>query len=321
MSACILRLGFLTWLASCLAAILISWLARQLPPSEQVVFVGRASSQLQLMIADLSRGMRATLSAAGGDVAQPSVSPHSREVVYVSRAGGDAELYALRPGEAAPRQLTANDYDDSHPQWSPEGASILFQSEPQGVAQFFLMDADGANRRRLSFNESDFSRPSWSPDGRALAYDAGGDIFVFDIASRSSRSLTHDEYGAYDEYWDAQAVWSPDGGTIVYDSFREGSWNLHQLELASGQVRALTPAGRDEQHATFTNQPGQIAYQSVTKFPGLLFLLDLDRPSNQRALTIPPDYGSPLHLLFGNFKALAPAGIDVLEPAWMRNPR
>lgn len=76
----------------------------------------------------------------------------------------------------------------------------------------------------------------------------------------------------------------------------------------------MTPAGRDEQGAAFTNQ-------SATQFPGLLFLLDLDRPSDQRALTIPPDYGSPLHLLFGNFKALTPDGIDVLEPDWLRNPR
>ncbi len=76
----------------------------------------------------------------------------------------------------------------------------------------------------------------------------------------------------------------------------------------------MKPESRDEQQATFTNQPGQIAYQSVTKYPGLLFLLDLDRPSDQRALTIPPDYGSPLHMLFGNVQALALDGIDVLEP-------
>lgn len=320
MSAYILRYGFLIWLATFVALVLISWLAPRLPPSEQVVFVARTSSQRQLMIADLSRGMRAALSAAGGDAYQPSISPHSQEVVFASGAGGDAELYALQPGETAPRQLTDNAFDDSHPQWSTDGASILFQADPQGVAQLFLMDANGGNRRQLSFNETDFSRPAWSPDGRSLVYDAGGDIFTYDIASGASRALTHDGYGAYDEYRDAQALWSPDGSTIVYDSFREGSWNLYQLDLASGLVRALTSGGRDEQHATFTNQPGQIAYQSVTKIPGLLFLLDLKRPSNQRALTIPPDYGSPLHLLFGNVPALSLDGIDILEPDWLRNP-
>ena len=316
----ILRFGFPIWLATCLALVLISWLAPQLPPGELAVFVARASGRRHLMIADLSRGMRATLTAAGDDVFQPSISPRSRQVVYASRAGGDAELYSLRPGEAAPRQLTDNAHDDSHPQWSPDGASILFQADPQGVAQFFLIEANGGNRRQISFNQTDCFRPSWSPDGRSLVYDAGGDILVYDIASMTSRALTHDGHGAYDEYRDPHALWSPDGGTIVYDSFREGSWNPYQLDLASGRVRALTAGGRDEQHATFTNNPGQIAYQSVTEIPGLLFLLEMDRPSEQRVLTIPHDIGSPLHLLFGNVQALALDGIDLLEPDWLRNP-
>ena len=314
------RLWILTLPASMAVLAFATMAAPYIAASEQVVFIARASGKLQLMIADLSRGKRATLTPAGVDVFQPSVSPHSREVVYASRAGGDAELYVLRPGDAEPRQLTDNAYDDSYPQWSPDGKSILFQADPQGIIQFFLMNADGTDLRQLTFNETDFARPSWSPDGRSLVYDSGGDIFIYDIASRTSQPLTHDAHGEYHEYWDAQAVWSPDGGAIVYDTFREGSWNLYQLDLANGRVRALTPAGRDEQGATFTNQPGQIAYQSVTKFPGLLFLLDLDRPSAMRALTIPPDFGSPLHLLFGNSQALALDGMDILEPDWLRHP-
>ena len=314
------RFGFLTLLTSLLTATVAIVVATRLPASAEVVFVARASGQLQLMIADLSRGMRANLTKADGAFSQPSISPHSREVVFTSRAGGDAELYAVLPGEAAPRQLTDNAYDDAHPQWSPDGETIVFQADPQGVVQFFLIDADGANRRQLTSNEIDYARPAWSPDGRSLVYDTGGDIYIYDMSSGTSRALTHDEYSRYDEYWDAQAVWSPDGGTIVYDSFRDGSWNLYELTIASGLVRALTPAGRDEQHATFTNQPGQIAYQSVTKFPGLLFLLNLTHPSDQRALTIPPDYGGPLHLLFGNRQALTLEGTDILEPDWLRNP-
>ena len=314
------RLSILTLLTSLLAATLALEAATTLPARAEVVFVARASGQLRLMIADLSRGMRAALTKADGAFSEPSISPHSREVVFTSRAGGDAELYALRPGEAKPRQLTDNAYDDAHPQWSPDGEAILFQADPQGVAQFFLIDADGTNKRQLTTNETDYARPAWSPDGRSLVYDAGGDIFIYDITSGTSQALTHDEYGHYDEYWDAQAVWSPDGGTIVYESFREGSWNLYKVDIASSRVQALTPAGRDEQHATFTNQPGQIAYQSVTKFPGLLFLLDLSHPSNQRALTIPLDYGSPLHLLFGNRQALTLEGTDILEPDWLRPP-
>lgn len=314
------RISILILFASLLALTLVTSTSFLLPASEQVVFVARASGQLQLMIADLSRSLRARLAPSIADVMQPSVSARSAEIVFASGAGGDAELYLLKPGEAAPRQLTNNAYEDSHPQWSPDGEAILFQANPQGVVQFFLIDANGGSLRQLTFNETNIARPSWSPDGESLVYDAGGDIFAYDIASGASLALTSDEFGAYDQYWDAQAVWSPDGGAIVYDSFREGSWNLYRLDVASGQISALTPAGRDEQHATFTNKPGQIAYQSVTKFPGLLFLLDLERPSHQRALTIPPDFGASLHLLFGNRRALSLDGIDILEPDWLRKP-
>ncbi|MDE2747389.1 MAG: DPP IV N-terminal domain-containing protein [Chloroflexota bacterium] len=309
----ILRLSVMSLPASLGFVLLASALAPQLAAGEQAVFVARVSGQLQLTIADLSRGLRAALPQAGGDVFQPSISPHSGELAFASRSGGDAELYLLRLGDGAPRQLTDNSFDDLSPEWSPAGDAIVYQANPRGVHQFFLIDADGGDPRQLSFNETDYNRPSWSPDGSALVFDAGGDIFIYDIASGASQALTRDEY------WDAQAAWSPDGGTIVYDSFRDGSWNLVQLDLASGRASPLTPAGRDEQGATFTNQPGQIAYQSVTKFPGLLFLLDLDRPSAMRALSIPPESGSPLHMLFGNAKALTLEGIDVLEPDWLRN--
>ena len=130
---------------------------------------------------------------------------------------------------------------------------------------------------------------------------------IYDIASRESRALTRDDF------WDAQPAWSPDGETIIYDSYRGGRWNLYKFELGSGRVSALTSPDRDEQHATFTNQPGQIAFQSVTRFPGRLFVMDTDGSWAVRTVEIPPNTGSHLHLLFGNRAAL---DID-----WTRHPR
>ena len=81
------RLWILTLPASLAVLAFATMAAPYIAASEQVVFIARASGKLQLMIADLSRGKRATLIPAGVDVFQPSVSPHSREVVYASRAG------------------------------------------------------------------------------------------------------------------------------------------------------------------------------------------------------------------------------------------
>ena len=79
---------------------------------------------------------------------------------------------------------------------------------PAGRRPILLIDAKGANRLQLSFNETDYFRPSWSPEGRSLVYDAGGDMFIFDIASGTSRALTM-MVAAPMTYKDAQASWSP----------------------------------------------------------------------------------------------------------------
>ncbi|MCY3833273.1 MAG: hypothetical protein OXG85_09655 [Chloroflexi bacterium] len=310
----IARLSILTVLVNLGFILVARGAAPHISASEQVVYVASVSGRQQLRIADLTRGISARLAPDFADALQPNISPRTRDLVFASRRGGDAELYWLRLGDSAPRQLTDNNYDDLNPEWSPDGEWIVYQANPGGIHQFFLIDAAGEKRRQLTFNETDYARPSWSPDGRALVYDAAGEIFVYELASASSRALTNDEY------WDAQAAWSPDGAAIVYDSFRGGSWNLYRLDTATGLVSALTPPGRDEQGASFTNQPGRIVYQSVTKFPGLLFLMDLADPDAFRAISVPPAFGAPLHALFGNGKALALDGVDILAPNWLLNP-
>ena len=308
-----LRSSLLLW-PLCLAFALFAEAAMPLlPPSERAVYVAGISGRRQLMISDLSWIISMDLPPFTGDVFQPSVSPDGREVVFAANSDGDRELYSLKLGEGEPRKLTDNDHEDLHPQRSPDGKWIVYQSNPDGIYQFFLLDSRSGNARRLTDNEVAFARPAWSPDGKALAYDSAGEIMIYDIASRESRALTRDDF------WDAQPAWSPDGETIIYDSYRGGRWNLYKFELGSGRVSALTSPDRDEQHATFTNQPGQIAFQSVTRFPGRLFVMDTDGSWAVRTVEIPPNTGSHLHLLFGNRAALDIDWTDILEPEWLRH--
>ena len=301
------------WLLSAVGALLVQVATPYLPPGERVAFVASIGGRRQLMFSDLTRRISFDLPPFTGDAFQPSASPDGRELVFAADLDGDSELYALRLGDSQPRQLTDNDYEDLHPQWSPDGKSIVYQSNPNGVYQFFLFDAASGTSSQLTFNDAAFGRPSWAPDGKALAYDSAGEIIVYDIASGESRALTQGES------WDVQPVWSPVGDTIVYDSYRGGGWNLYKIELASGQISALTDPDRDEQHATFTNQPGQIAFQSVTRFPGRLFLMNIDGSWAVRTVEIPPDAGSPLYLLFGRRDVLDVDWTDILEPDWLRH--
>ncbi len=312
MAKSLMRLLLILWLIGSVTAMGVVALAALLPPRDGAVFVAGMQGRRQLMQADLALGLSVRLPPADGDAFQPSVSPTTRELAFAAYSDGDSELWRLRPGDAAPQQLTQNSYDDRHPQWSPDGRRIAFQANPGGVFQLFEMDVASGVTRQLTRGELAAASPHWSPDGARLAYDAGGEIHIYDFENGKSHALTSDAH------WDAHPVWSPAGDAIVYDSLRDGSWNLYRLDPATKDIKALTPPGRDEQHASFTRIEGQIVYQSVTRFTGSLFLLELNDPTRQRAHAIPPDIGAAMHLLFGHRAPLTPAWTDILEPAWLR---
>lgn len=307
----IVRRWLLTlWFGSLLAVAGVIALAPLLSPAEVAVFVASIQGRRQLMLADLAWGISAALPPHDRDVFQPSATG-SGELLFAAYREGDSELYRLRLGEGAPEQLTDNAFDNLHPQWSPAGGLIAYQANPSGAFHIFILDVANGETRQLTSGAGGFANPHWSPAGDRLAFDAAGEIYIAALNSGRRRALTADEH------WDAHPVWSPAGDSIVYESFQDGSWNLKRIDLASGEISALTPPGRDEQHASFT-QRGQLVYQSVTRFVGELFLLNIEKPAQQRARAVPPGYGAPLQLLFGNGAALKPRWSDILEPEWLR---
>ncbi len=72
------------------------------------------------------------------------------------------------------------------------------------------LKAAGSEPRELDFGPGNQSRPRFSPDGKRLAYQAGGQIWILDLASGAKRQLTQMSGGASNQ------VWSPDGNTLAF---------------------------------------------------------------------------------------------------------
>jgi len=68
----------------------------------------------------------------------------------------------------------------------------------------------GGEAKELNLGVGSQSRPRLSPDAKRLAYLAGGQVWIVDLASRETRQLTQLAGGA-----DAQ-TWSPDGKWIAF---------------------------------------------------------------------------------------------------------
>lgn len=83
------------------------------------------------------------------------------------------------------------------------------------------------------------SRGTWmsadvSPDGQKVAFDLLGDLYEVPLGGGEARRLSG---GAA---WDQDPRYSPDGGQLLFASDRGGNQELHILDLATSEVRALT---------------------------------------------------------------------------------
>lgn len=194
----------------------------------------------------------------------PVISPDGTEVIFLATRNlfsYDMYLADARTGEIK-RKLVSEDSDphfdalrflDSAGTWSPDGQRFAFVVAARGDNEIAVVNVRTRDieRRYTVDGVGAILNPSWSPDGRSLVFagSAGGlaDLYLLDVESGRSRKLTDDRYA------DFQPTWSPDGKTIAFASDRgagdtltaltRASMNIWSLDVASGQVRELVPAG------------------------------------------------------------------------------
>lgn len=188
------------------------------PDGRWVVFSSERTGDASLFVLDLERGGEPRLLVRGlGMQDQATISPDAGTLVFVSTHGGDADLYSLPflPQETqeieAAQNLTRHPGGDFRPAFSPDGEWIAFSS-----------DRDGAPYRLPTI---------------PFAIQKDGDVYLMNAGGGDVERVT-DAPG-----WDGSPSWSPGGESLLFYSERGvgGSYQVHSLELASGEITAVTP--------------------------------------------------------------------------------
>ncbi len=136
------------------------------------------------------------------------------------------------------------------PSWSSAEDRIAFESSGQLV----VIPSSGGAPVNLPTGAA--HNPAWSPDGAMLAYDAGGRIWVLDLALLSARPIT---IGATS---DVHPTWSPDGGWIAFSSQRSGSRALWVVAATSGAPVQLTTGVTSDFDPVWSPDGKRIAFTS-----------------------------------------------------------
>jgi TolB protein len=203
-----------------------------------------------LFLRDRSGGGIHAMDNNGGDVRKlidapgterhAAWSPDGSRIAFQSNRDGNPEIYITDAGGSDWFRLTSDEAEDMRPAWSPDGKRLAFNTNRDGNWEIYTVDPDGTNLNRLTSTPEWETGPAWSPDGKRIAYRWGpprtfqGDIHTMRPDGTDERKLT-DADGV-----EEHPAWSPDGTKIVFQSMRDGDFELYIIDCNGGPWRNLT---------------------------------------------------------------------------------
>jgi len=200
-------------------------------------------------------------------------------IAFYSERDGNAEIYTIRVDGSDIRRLTSNSAEDMCPAFSHDGSKIAFNSDRSGNHEIYVMSSDGSNPIRLTDTPEREYQPEWSPDGNHIAFTryacAGwdcGEIFVMNADGSDARQVTDDPAD------DMHPVWSPDGTKLLFNSRRDGEYEMYIMNAdGSGQQR-LTDTPKADMFPRLSPDGTKIAYALVDfqTFQAQVHVTDVD---------------------------------------------
>lgn len=195
----------------------------------------------------LADGKFTRLTDFGGNDRNP-VWTGTDSYVYLSERDGDAlNVYAATLGGGQPRRLTQfKDNPVRSLSASADGAVLAFSydgeiytlrpgGEPQKVGVEILADDYDSDLVR-NIRRSGATALAVSPSGEEVAFVLRGDVYVTSVKYATTRRIT--DTAAQER----EISFSPDGRSLVYDSERDGLWQLFIAKIKKDDEKNFTYA-------------------------------------------------------------------------------
>jgi TolB protein len=216
--------------------------------------------------ADGSQTQRLTYNS-GAD--QNAVWGPASLIAWESNRDGNWNLYMADVStDGLPVQLTDDPFNDINPFWFSTGGcdvpgeqQLVFQSDRDGDWELYLLNVETLELTQLTDNDVADVQPIVSPDGSNIASlqeneDGVYDLMIMDTDTLSARKLA--EVGTDI----AGQAFSPDGNYVAFDADVDGDYDLFAVDVANGQIKAVTNNDADDRAPSFMCGTDQVYYHS-----------------------------------------------------------
>jgi TolB protein len=259
----------------------------------RIAYVTRAANRFTLRITDADgEGGQVALTSVE-PIISPAWSPDGRELAYVSFESQKAVVWVQEVASGQRRAIANFRGSNSAPAWSPDARQFVLSLSRDGGTQLFSMNRDGSGLKRLTQSNAIDTEATFTADGRTIYFvsDRGGGPQIYRMPAGGGNAERVTFSGAYNISPDI----SSDGRTLAFISrLGGGTFRLHTMDLASGNVQALTDTNDDES-PSFAPNGKLIIYASRAQGRDVLMTSTLDGRIKTRLLS---------------------SGIDVREPVW-----
>lgn len=182
---------------------------------------------------------------------QPKFSPDGREIAFISDRDGTAQVYVMSVDGGTPTRLTFHTAGFGLEGWTPDGKKLIVRASRDHYwrhgERFMLIGREGRTAEEMLFDDYG-AQSSLSPDGRKLLFtrestqwwrkgyhgSQASQVWQYDLESKNFSKVYINERGAT---W---PLWKADGTGCYLASAKNGNFNVHDYDIASGTDRQLT---------------------------------------------------------------------------------
>lgn len=190
----------------------------------------------------------------------PRFSPDGKWLAFLSgRLGSHTQVWLMNRAGGEAVQLTDYQASVSDLAWSPDSrrlALVVADVDPDDPGD--EKKAEDRAAKPIVITRLQFKR-----DGQGYLKDLHTHVYVFEIATRSSRQITS---GPFD---DSDPAWSPDGQSIAFtsnrtlpDPDRTKNTDIYLVPAAGGIPRPVVHSDRAESDPVFSPDGTRLAYVS-----------------------------------------------------------